>query len=52
MVGIAHLNPGEEGNIPNFLAIMAGVVIVLVIPLTMILVMRRYLVRGLVLSEK
>lgn len=37
---------------PNFPVIMAGVVIVSVIPLTLILFMQRYLVRGLVLSEK
>lgn len=52
VVGIARLSPGEQGNMPNFPVIMAGVVIVSVIPLTMILVMQRYLVRGLVLSEK
>lgn len=52
VVGIARLNPGEEGNMPNFPVIMAGVVIVSVIPLTLILFMQRYLVRGLVLSEK
>ena len=52
VVGIARLNPGEQGTMPNFPVIMTGVVIVSVIPLAMILMMQRFLVRGLVLSEK
>ena len=52
VVGIARLNPGEPGAMPNFPVIMAGVVIVSIVPLTMILLMQRYLVRGLVLTEK
>lgn len=37
---------------PDFPLIMAGAVVVSITPLVMIAVLQRYLVRGLVLSEK
>lgn len=52
VVGLAKLSPGATGPIPDFPLIMAGAVIVSIIPLTMIALLQRYLVRGLVLTEK
>jgi sn-glycerol 3-phosphate transport system permease protein len=52
VVGLARLVPDMEGEVPDFPMIMAGVVIVSIIPLAMIAFLQRYLVRGLVLSEK
>jgi sn-glycerol 3-phosphate transport system permease protein len=52
VVGLARLAPSMEGVMPDFPLIMAGAVVVSIIPLTMILLLQRYLVRGLVLSEK
>jgi sn-glycerol 3-phosphate transport system permease protein len=52
VVGLAKLSPDASGEIPNFPLIMAGAVLVSIVPLTMIALLQRYLVRGLVLSEK
>ncbi|KFL32374.1 glycerol-3-phosphate ABC transporter permease [Devosia riboflavina] len=52
VVGLARLAPDMEGVMPDFPLIMAGAVVVSIIPLVMIAVLQRYLVRGLVLSEK
>lgn len=52
VVGLARLVPDSEGQVPDFPMIMAGAVIVSIIPLTMIALLQRYLVQGLVLSEK
>jgi sn-glycerol 3-phosphate transport system permease protein len=52
VVGLARLAPDEGGGMPDFPLIMAGAVIVSIIPLVMIALLQRYLVRGLVLSEK
>jgi sn-glycerol 3-phosphate transport system permease protein len=52
VVGLARLAPDMEGEIPDFPMIMAGVVVVSIIPLAMIALLQRYLVQGLVLSEK
>ncbi len=52
VVGLARLVPDADGQIPDFPKIMAGAVLVSLIPLSMIALLQRYLVQGLVLSEK
>ena len=52
VVGLARLVPDADGEIPDFPMIMAGAVLVSLVPLTMIALLQRYLVQGLVLSEK
>lgn len=52
VVGLARLIPDSEGTVPDFPMIMAGAVVVSIIPLVMIALLQRYLVRGLVLTEK
>lgn len=52
VVGLARLSPNADGVMPDFPLIMAGAVVVSIIPLVMIAALQRYLVRGLVLSEK
>ncbi|KKB12248.1 glycerol-3-phosphate ABC transporter permease [Devosia geojensis] len=52
VVGLARLSPDTDGAVPDFPLIMAGALIVSIIPLAMIALLQRYLVRGLVLSEK
>jgi sn-glycerol 3-phosphate transport system permease protein len=52
VVGLAKLNPDGDGEIPDFPLIMAGAVVVSIVPLTMIALLQRFLVRGLVLTEK
>lgn len=52
VVGLARLAPDQDGAVPDFPMIMAGAVLVSIIPLAMIALLQRYLVRGLVLSEK
>lgn len=51
VVGLARLVP-EESNVPDYPLIMAGAMIVSLIPLIIIAVLQRFLVQGLVLSEK
>lgn len=52
VVGLARLVPDADGQVPNFPMIMAGAVLVCLVPLSMIALLQRYLVQGLVLSEK
>ncbi|WP_316861198.1 ABC transporter permease subunit [uncultured Cohaesibacter sp.] len=52
VVGLARLSPGIPGEVPQYPAIMAGAVMVSVIPLLMIAFMQRHIVRGLTLTEK
>jgi sn-glycerol 3-phosphate transport system permease protein len=52
VVGLARLVPDADGQVPNFPMIMAGAVLVSLVPLTMIALLQRFLVQGLVLSEK
>ena len=52
VVGLARLAPGEPDDVPNYPAIMAGALMVSIIPLTMIAVLQRQIVRGLTLTEK
>jgi sn-glycerol 3-phosphate transport system permease protein len=53
VVGLARLAPDDQGGImPDFPLIMAGAFVVSIIPLLMIALLQRFLVRGLVLSEK
>jgi sn-glycerol 3-phosphate transport system permease protein len=52
VVGLARLRPDASGMLPDYPLIMAGAVIVSIIPLAMIALLQRFLVRGLVLSEK
>jgi sn-glycerol 3-phosphate transport system permease protein len=51
VVGLARLVP-DEGAVPDYPLIMAGAILVSIIPLMMIALLQRYLVQGLVLSEK
>jgi sn-glycerol 3-phosphate transport system permease protein len=52
VVGLARLAPDADGAVPDFPLIMTGAVIVSIVPLLMIALLQRYLVRGLVLTEK
>lgn len=52
VVGLARLAPDNDGQMPDYPMIMAGAVLVSLVPLTMIAVLQRFLVQGLVLSEK
>jgi sn-glycerol 3-phosphate transport system permease protein len=52
VVGLARLVPDADGQVPDYPMIMAGAVLVSLVPLTMIALLQRYLVQGLVLSEK
>ncbi|EJC80048.1 ABC-type sugar transport system, permease component [Rhizobium leguminosarum bv. trifolii WSM2297] len=52
VVGLARLIPDADGQIPDFPMIMAATVVVSIIPLVMIALLQRYLVQGLVLTEK
>ena len=52
VVGLARLSPGDPDDVPNYPAIMAGALMVSIIPLTMIAVLQRQIVRGLTLTEK
>ncbi len=52
VVGLARLSPGDPGQIPHYPAIMTGALMVSVIPLAMIALMQRHIVRGLTLTEK
>lgn len=51
VVGLARLVP-DEGAVPDYPLIMAGAILVSIVPLTMIALLQRYLVQGVVLSEK
>lgn len=52
VVGLARLAPDNDGQMPDYPMIMAGAVLVSLVPLTMIALLQRFLVQGLVLSEK
>lgn len=52
VVGLARLVPDADGQVPDYPMIMAGAVLVSLVPLSMIALLQRYLVQGLVLSEK
>lgn len=52
VVGLARLSPGDPGMVPNYPAIMAGAILVSIIPLAMIALLQRQIVRGLTLTEK
>nr|WP_245446073.1 ABC transporter permease subunit [Rhizobium album] len=51
VVGLARLVP-DEGAVPDYPLIMAGAILVSIVPLSMIALLQRYLVQGLILSEK
>ncbi|MFC7397380.1 hypothetical protein ACFQU1_09275 [Chelatococcus sp. GCM10030263] len=42
----------DEGAFPDYPLIMAGAIVVSTVPLIMIALLQRFLVQGLVLSEK
>lgn len=52
VVGLARLVPDNSGETPDYPLIMAAACVVSIIPLTMIAVLQRFLVRGMALSEK
>lgn len=52
VVGLSRLETGYAEDIPNFPLQMSGAVMVTVIPLLLIAVFQRHIVRGLTLSEK
>ncbi|WP_106797529.1 ABC transporter permease subunit [Rhizobium sp. H4] len=52
VVGLARLVPDADGTVPDFPMIMAATIVVSIIPLAMIALLQRYLVQGLVLTEK
>jgi sn-glycerol 3-phosphate transport system permease protein len=51
VVGLARLIV-EDAAVPDYPLIMAGAILVSIVPLTMIALLQRYLVQGLILSEK
>jgi len=51
VVGLARLVV-EDSAVPNYPLIMAGAILVSIVPLTMIALLQRYLVQGVILSEK
>jgi|TARA_A100001391_G_scaffold86806_1_gene57178 sn-glycerol 3-phosphate transport system permease protein len=52
VVGLARLSPDSSGEIPDYPLIMAGAVVVCILPLLMVAMLQRFLVQGLVLTEK
>lgn len=52
VVGLAKLAVSDPDEVPDTPLIMAGVIFISVIPVTIIAVMQRHIVRGLTLSEK
>ncbi|PDV90386.1 glycerol-3-phosphate ABC transporter permease [Rhizobium sp. H4] len=52
VVGLARLVPDADGEMPDFPMIMAGAIIVSIIPLAMIALLQRFLVQRLALTEK
>lgn len=52
VVGLARLSPGDPGVVPNYPAIMAGALMVCIIPLALIALLQRHIVRGFTLTEK
>ncbi len=52
VVGLARLSANQEGAVPDYPLIMAGALVVSIIPLTMVALLQRYIVRGYALSEK
>jgi sn-glycerol 3-phosphate transport system permease protein len=54
VVGLSHLIPDVNiaNEFPDYPMIMAGVVLVSLVPLVMIMLLQRFLVQGLILSEK
>ena len=52
VVGLARLSPGDPGVVPHYPAIMAGALMVSIIPISMIALLQRHIVRGLTLTEK
>ncbi|MBW9081126.1 ABC transporter permease subunit [Rhizobium pusense] len=51
VVGLSRLIV-EDSAVPDYPLIMAGAILVSIVPLTMIALLQRYLVQGLILSEK
>ncbi|WP_234497552.1 carbohydrate ABC transporter permease [Vibrio maritimus] len=52
LVGLVKLSTVVDGATPNYPMIMAGAILVNIIPILMIAVMQKYIVKGLTLSEK
>ena len=52
VVGLARLSPDAGGDVPDYPMIMAGAILVSVLPLLMIAFLQRHIVRGLNLTEK
>ncbi|WP_220185063.1 carbohydrate ABC transporter permease [Paracoccus sp. S1E-3] len=52
VVGLARLSPQGDGQVPDYPLIMAGAVVVSILPLLMIAFLQRFIVRGLTLTEK
>ncbi|GEA60144.1 ABC transporter permease subunit [Vibrio comitans] len=52
LVGLVKLSTVVDGATPNYPMIMAGAILVNIIPIIMIAVMQKYIVQGLTLSEK
>lgn len=52
VVGLAQMIPDPDTDIPDYPTIMAGALVVCLVPLAMITLLQRYLVQGITLSEK
>ena len=52
LIGLVTLSTVTEGAIPNYPMVMAGAIMVNIIPILLIAVMQKHIVKGLTLSEK
>ena len=52
LIGLVTLSKVIDGAIPNYPMVMAGAILVNIIPIVLIAMMQKYIVKGLTLSEK
>ncbi|MCQ1060888.1 ABC transporter permease subunit [Photobacterium sp. ZSDE20] len=52
LIGLVKLSTVVDGATPDYPMVMAGAILVNIIPILMIVVMQKYIVKGLTLSEK
>ncbi|MCZ7888004.1 MULTISPECIES: carbohydrate ABC transporter permease [Agrobacterium] len=52
VVGLAKLTPDAGGEVPDYPLLMAGALVVSILPLLMIAFLQRFIVRGFTLTEK
>ncbi|PSW16712.1 glycerol-3-phosphate ABC transporter permease [Photobacterium rosenbergii] len=52
LIGLVNMTIVTDGAIPNYPMVMAGAILVNIIPVLLIAIMQKYIVQGLTLSEK